>query len=108
MSDLAPVVSLLSMSCPAAITWLVVTVVVDAVERQSLLRIPHIGKEVFKVLPSRADHDSAATIAVVSGVAGARASINHVLPRPVGSAVRHGVPMAEIPLFRDVSLEATA
>jgi hypothetical protein len=42
--------------CPSAVSGLVVAVVVDAVNRKAKRLLAHVGKEVFKDLPSFANH----------------------------------------------------
>ena len=58
----ASITSLLMPSRPAAVVRLVVTCVVDAVERLTFRPLAHIGQEVLKLKPAFANSDAAATI----------------------------------------------
>lgn len=70
---------------PSAVPWLVVPIVIDAVDRVLGRRLPsHVGKEVeIRVEPTLADRDASASVAVVHPVARIQAALFHAYPRQV-------------------------
>lgn len=79
------IAKLLHASCPAAIAWFVISVVVFAVNAVLGRRtIPHVGIEVGKRVPPSPANANAATAVPPKGFVGLTvAAINHVCPRPV-------------------------
>jgi hypothetical protein len=66
---------------PSAIVWAVVLVSIDTIKRHSFGPLAHIGKKVFKYLPSVTDFNSSCSVSIKSLVFGIITSTAHVLPR---------------------------
>lgn len=78
------IVGLSLTSSPFAVIRLVVAIVVTTLKRLLSRTLAHVGKEVFKLLPSRADHDAASSIVSKLRAAWIRAARNHALPNDMG------------------------
>ena len=77
-----PVLVLLRIRRPAAIAWLIITVVVDAIKRESKRLFPHICEKVFKAIsPSIAHSDAATCVAREAFVFRVVAASFHIRPR---------------------------
>lgn len=77
---------------PAAIARFVVSVAVDTIKRHRLIRaLAHVGKEVFKRIPSGADLNA---LLEVVGALGVFTTSSHREPRLIGSAF-------PVPVFGD-------
>lgn len=92
----ALVAMLLFVSCPPAIAWLVIAVVIDSVKRIALRCLPHIGEEPLKaamrIAPAFANFDAASPIVRIARLVRFVATPPHINPdavRPsLGKAVR--------------------
>lgn len=82
-----PVVALIFSVCPSAIVWLVVTIVVDAIKRVPWGCFAHIGKKVFKRLPTLTNLYSALSMSGIARMIRALASHFHGYPNPVNLGV---------------------
>lgn len=87
--DIICAISLLRhLRCPAAVSRLVVTVGVFAIQRMGRSWfLTHVSQEVFKFLPSVADLNSSASIPRIFRVLGFFASRPHMKPRVVKSSL---------------------
>jgi hypothetical protein len=74
---------LLLASGPAAIAWLVVAVVVDAIKGCAFRSRPHVGEEVFKCAPTGAELDATASVILVRRVFLVCTSALHCAPRGI-------------------------
>lgn len=95
------VVCLLALRCPAAVTWLVTGIVIDAVYRMIWGTAAHIRKEVLVVAPSFTDLNSAATVVLPIDHAGVLASPKHGRPNGIfrgSSANNTGFPVFTVSL----------
>lgn len=82
--DIIPgVVLLLNQSCPIAIFWAVVSVVISTLQSHSIWAFAHIVDKVFKVLPSFTDLYSTPSVPFKRLVFFNGASPPHVIPRLV-------------------------
>lgn len=79
--------SLLGRVRPLAVLRLVVSVVVDAVKRQSGRTDAHVGKEIGVAIPSFAYADATTTVEVKASVVRIMAASPHCSPRPIGSGL---------------------
>ena len=78
---------------PTTVVEAVASVVVDAVERQVIRRIAHVGIEIFKaVKPSVTDGDASTAIAFVGMKVGITHSRFHRFPNTVGPRVWFSAP----------------
>jgi hypothetical protein len=79
---------------PATVTGFVVTIVVDAIQRESSRACAHIGEKVLEAVPALADRDTPPTVTRPVVARCVAAPLQHALPRVVGlcAAVR-GVSM---------------
>lgn len=83
----ALVSSLVNSRSPSTIRWLIVAVVVDALECQFWRPSSHIGEEIGEVQPTLADCDASASIVFKCGHIGVQAPTQHRRPDAVLSAV---------------------
>ena len=74
------VFSLFLTGCPTAISWLVVSVVVDSIYRFTGWPASHIGVEIFETSPTYANLDAAPSVVLVLGVVWVAATIFHGFP----------------------------
>lgn len=79
----ASVAMLLSVCRPAAVAWLVIAIVVDAVNRFSCRALAHVGKEVLKFQPPPAHFDAACTVATETSRLWILTPLQHAGPYPV-------------------------
>jgi hypothetical protein len=79
-----PVSSLLALGRPSAILRLVITIVVDSLDRVAARPLAHVGQEVLERKPSFADRDSSAAVSMERKCVGIQASRFHGLPRRIG------------------------
>ena len=87
-SVLMPCVGALLLGCrPAAIGWLVVAVVVDALYRFSRRSVPHILNKQIKDLPPLTDLDATAPIIRVAGMFVCGASPPHGVPAAIAGVL---------------------
>jgi len=88
------VIELLGLRGPAAVSWLIVSIVVDAINCMSRRRtMPHVRKEqIERCSPSGADLYSPAAIVVPASPFGVFAASNHRFPDPVFCCAAHAVP----------------
>ena len=86
--------SLFYRSSPATISRLVVAVVVDTINALSGWSFSHIGKKVFKFVPSLANCNSTASVVLPVGRVGVGASAPNVLPSSVHNGIRRPLAMA--------------
>jgi hypothetical protein len=70
---------------PRAVPWLVVAVVIDALDALTLWALSHVGKKGVKRLPSFADNNSTGSVAKELVMVRIRGSLNHVLPATIRS-----------------------
>jgi hypothetical protein len=69
---------------PSAVVRLVVTVVVDAVERVAGRAFTHISEERLEAVPARADGDATSAPLRVACMVRITASVAHIRPRAIG------------------------
>ena len=83
---------LLFLCCPSAVAGFIVTVVVDAINRQ-FARWPfsHIGQEVLKLTPPIAHANAPSAIVLVCPIGAAIADVKHSTPRVPSRRKRHSV-----------------
>jgi hypothetical protein len=74
---------LLFISCPSAIGWFVITVVVDSVDAHSGWAVPHILEEVFKFSPPGANGYTSTPVVWIARTVGIGASLNHASPSDI-------------------------
>lgn len=75
---------LLSVAGPLAIVWTVTLGIVDALKRQAVRAVAHVGIERREVVsPSVAHRDAARSVAVVVWMVRVVATLTHGVPRPV-------------------------
>src|SRR4051794_27306302 len=73
-----PILCLLPLRCPPAISRLIIAVVVFPLYRMLGRRArPHVLEEVFVNIPSPANLDAAATVALISSAIGIHAPLSH-------------------------------
>jgi len=101
------VLGLLSGSGPAAVSGLVVSSVVDAVEGQVNGAFAHVREEVVEVTPPVADHNAATPVSSPFSVVGLCAPGPHRAPRRIGFCAGHPVGFL-VPQFQHVAVEAAA
>lgn len=87
----AAVGCLFMLRCPAAIARLIITVVVDPINRGAFRPLTHIGKKVLKNLPSRSNGNAAPSIIVKRRVLGVATPISHRRPSAPSGGVFHPV-----------------
>lgn len=88
------VLRLLFLCRPAAVAGLIISIVVDTVERFAIRPLSHIEKKVLELCPAGANGDSATSIARVIKMVWVAATLPHGVPRSIGAAVPAGaVPM---------------
>jgi hypothetical protein len=75
-----PIFILFTQRSPTTIARLVITVVVNTVNRPPFGFFAHIGKKVFKSVPSFANLNAAFTVMAISGMTRISASIKHRAP----------------------------
>jgi len=78
--SVAAVSGLLDFGGPAAITRFVVAVCVDAVKRQTVRALAHVGQEALEFGPRIANLDTASAIVFVFDSARILAAITHSIP----------------------------
>lgn len=77
---------------PATVTRLIISIVINAVERSPRRTLAHVGKEVFEaVFPAVADGNSSRPVSGEIVMAGAQASLSHGSPRFVSRVRLNGV-----------------
>lgn len=102
MPILARVSSLLSFRRPPTILWLIVAVIINAVNRKTFGARPHVGVEGGeRISPSFTNCNSSVSIIFIGRIIGIFASLNHSYPhsilRSMGQAVRGISANANIP-----------
>jgi hypothetical protein len=105
------VVLLLSRSGPPNIAWLVVSIVVDAIDLMPWRRPqPHVGQEILELVPAFAHGDPASTVVFVLFVIWVAAARMHVAPRMVfgGNLPTSRVPVDSTPLDPHFHIQAPA
>ncbi len=105
VDQIIAVPALLQSTCPAAVAWRVVLVVVNAVQAplaRVLGWVSHVCREVLKLQPSFANGDAASSVAVIPVSLGVEASFLHCSPSAVGLGA---FPL--LPLRPDFSLKAS-
>ena len=87
------VIALLCNRCPAAVVWLIVTVVIDAVKRVLLARArPHVFVESLeRITPTMTNLDTAAAVVGIVLITRPGASLDHRVPGLVFWRVPHSV-----------------
>src|SRR5438105_15425760 len=95
----APITHLLLLSGPAAVTWLIVAVLVwITVERMfSGWFASHVGQEVGEGIPARADRDAAATVEAKMFVRRIGAALAHFRPTMI---LRNPMAIPGVAMFR--------
>ena len=93
-------------SCPSAVLWRVVSIVVDAVKRLSFRFFTHVCEEVIKLIPPFTNSNSSASIVWKGFVSWIKASSPHCDPNIVNSGT--GVSMGSSPLRDKLPLQAPA
>lgn len=86
-SAVTPVSRLLFRRCPPAVPWLVVSVVVDTIDRLPRRARAHVGEEVWVLVPAFANADAPASPVGVTRMSRVTATTHHAVPRVVGAAV---------------------
>src|SRR6185312_4783204 len=81
------IVRLLDMRSPATIFGGIASVVVNAINRFLRRHLAHVGEEIIKFRPSRADRDTSVTIERIVSTAA-----DHRVPNRVGSGFLLGLP----------------
>lgn len=76
---------------PSAVCWLVIAIIVNSVQRPAIGLVSHVSQKVFKLLPTFANGDAAATVTVKVFDVGILTAIKHVRPTSVGRSVRAAV-----------------
>lgn len=84
---------LLFASCPLAIRWLIIAIVVDSFYGQPCRTFSHVGKEVLEMPPSCIQAYSPASVINKSLSFGVCASLNHCRPRNISSGLYCGLPV---------------
>ncbi len=90
---LSRVARLFGWSCPTAIRFFVIPVVVNAIYCQSWRRFTHVVTEVFKRQPSLANANTAPSVTLVTGVSFAGASCAKAVPDIVERGAASAMPM---------------
>lgn len=85
------IVGLFYISSPSAILRGIRTVIVDPINRLAFWPIPHVGVKIFKALPSFANCDAPAAVAVVRPRGFAQTPFAHTFPYLVGFGSMHPV-----------------
>jgi hypothetical protein len=95
---------------PTAVARFVVAVVVDAINRKSIGPLAHVGKELFKRIPSSAYRNSPSSIVLKVLTAWIGASFNHSSPNTIsfGSNSICGVAMTMKPPDNQFYFKASA
>lgn len=97
--------------CPAAISWFVITIIINALQHQIWHRtFAHIIKECEEIVPAFTNLDASSTVIFIIFARGTLATVSHRFPNrifgcSVGSA---RLPMNRIPGYKNVANKATA
>ena len=78
-------------SRPTAVAWFVVAVVVYTIKRAAFGALPHVGEEVFELLPSLADRNTPTTVERIPAMRFPVATSTHLYPSVVGSRANERV-----------------
>ena len=90
----APIERLLGGCRPAAVSGLVISVVIDAVKPHARRRLAHVGEEVLEGEPPFADRNAAGAVIREPSVIRIAASLDHRRPASVGRGLRASGRMA--------------
>jgi hypothetical protein len=102
-----PVTSLFGLSRPTTIAGLVISVIVNSIQRKLGRRtLSHVGKKVLKLMPSLTDSNASSAIAVEPRLVRVFAAIEHVAPSVVGGRANPSV--FRVPLPLNVARETSA
>lgn len=71
---------------PPAITWLVMAIIVHAIDLHAFRSFPHVGQEQFEVIPARANGDAAISVCSITGVLRIVAPIAHAKPSDISTS----------------------
>ncbi|HYT24738.1 MAG TPA: hypothetical protein VEW05_31430 [Candidatus Polarisedimenticolia bacterium] len=82
---------------PAAVAWLIISVIIAAINAMRFWRIAHIGIEILKLQPPLANPYSSGSVFVIFSALGISTSLFHRTPNPIDFGVRQ--PMAESPFL---------
>lgn len=90
------IIALFLPSNPPAILWLIISVIIYTIQRQSIWAFAHICKKILELAPSLANRYASFLIVFVPFTAWLIASGNHISPRSVclGSATLSGAGVA--------------
>jgi hypothetical protein len=94
---------------PSTVARLVAAIVINSLYRHARRRFAHVGKKVFKIVPTGANANTTGSVGFEAGTVGVFASLDHRCPARKGrrSLANARVSMAEIKRACDFSL-ATA
>lgn len=106
--DFARVLALRLPVCPSAIARIVITVVIDSIDRHFWRALAHICKEVVELLPTFANSYSASAVDVKVRGLFVRAPLNKRAPTFVSSRVAQAVALVSTPGFGVFDLKASA
>ena len=83
------VIGLLTLGSPSAIVRLVITVIVDAVNRVRRRRtVAHVSEEVLERVPSFADCDTSSSVISIGAIARVKTAVSQCSPSSIFSRVR--------------------
>jgi len=97
-NHLAPVHCLFGSSRPSTVSRKIPEIVLDAVDGVPNRSLPHVGKKIFKFIPSSADRYSSPAVAGMSNMVFVTTSVMHMKPRNVCRT--SGMPMPCVVAFK--------
>lgn len=104
------VIGLFLGSCPPAISWLVIAIIVYAVDAQSWLAWSHVCKKVLEFLPALTDFDATSAIARPFFSFGIFAAEPHCIPNAIFNRTfacsRASMPQSSFPLLSPIDCKA--
>jgi len=83
LKPFSSVKGLLSRCSPAAILWMIVTIIIYSIQSLAFWALTHVSKKVLKIKPSIADGYSAILVRCFAVIAFIKASLHHGSPRPI-------------------------
>lgn len=90
---------------PAAVSWFVIPVVINAIKASPFWTRPHVCEEICKRLPTLTHADSASTVIRISGCSWVLASLTHHCPRDVFRSARAASRFNSVRIHTDRSID---
>src|SRR5262245_2549273 len=101
---------LLRCGCPPTILRKITKIVIDAIDAQTRRWVAHVGVEIFKSQPARANRDAAAAVIGIDSASRVKTARLHATPALVGAIARQAVLREELssPFCRHFFIKAAA